>query len=174
MGEGMSQPGQLYKNYIEMGEGMSQPGQRLITATTKVWRVVQGRTVFNSGYNVPILFRNIRGLHGVYNLIEVISSCNLFTNLKHTCHIRIYKLECILLHSSNTFTSANVFSFYIFALLMFRWFGLWCLTPLLTIFQLYRGCQFYSFKHILLFNKKQLDRTQVSQLRNVFSNIYMN
>ena len=25
------------------------------------------------------------------------------------------------------------------------------------------------FKHILLFNKKQLDRTQVSQLRNVFS-----
>jgi hypothetical protein len=23
----MSQPGQLYKNYIEMGEGMSQPGQ---------------------------------------------------------------------------------------------------------------------------------------------------
>jgi hypothetical protein len=36
----MSQPGQLYKNYIEMGEGMSQPGQRLITATTKVWRVV--------------------------------------------------------------------------------------------------------------------------------------
>jgi hypothetical protein len=28
----------------------------------------------------------------------------------------------------------------------------------------------YYFKHILLFNKKQLDRTQVSQLRNVFSN----
>jgi hypothetical protein len=39
-GEGMSQPGQLYKNYIEMGEGMSQPGERLITATTKVWRIV--------------------------------------------------------------------------------------------------------------------------------------
>jgi hypothetical protein len=30
------------------------------------------------------------------------------------------------------------------------------------------------FKHILLFNKKQLDRTKVSQLRNVFSNTYMN
>ena len=29
-------------------------------------------------------------------------------------------------------------------------------------------------KHMLLFNKKQLDRTQVSQLRNVFSNTYMN
>ena len=23
------------------------------------------------------------------------------------------------------------------------WFGLWCLTPLSTIFPLYRGCQFY-------------------------------
>ena len=32
----------------------------------------------------------------------------------------------------------------------------------------------FYFKHILLFNKKQLDRTQVSQLRNVFSNTYIN
>jgi hypothetical protein len=31
--------------------------------------------------------------------------------------------------------------------------------------------QNYYFKHILLFNNKQLDRTQVSQLRNVFSKI---
>jgi hypothetical protein len=29
----------------------------------------------------------------------------------------------------------------------------------------------YYFKYILLFNKKQMDRTQVSQLRNDFSKI---
>ena len=31
----------------------------------------------------------------------------------------------------------------------------------------------FSFKHMLLFNKKQLDRTQVSQLRNVFSKTFV-
>jgi hypothetical protein len=43
----------------------------------------------------------------------------------------------------------------------------------IDIKELFLGCyiQYRNtsyFKHILLFNKKQLDRTQVSQLRNVF------
>ena len=41
------------------------------------------------------------------------------------------------------------------------WFGLWCLTPLWTIFQLYRGSQFYSWRKPE-YTEKTTDLPQVS------------
>ena len=57
----------------------------------------------------------------------------------------------------------------------FSWDSIWplylCLCSPCTFFSFLWILKMNYFKHILLFNNKQLDRTQVSQLRNVFSMI---
>ena len=75
-------------------------------------------------------------LYGTSCLIRVPVSTKVHSNLLQRVHIlfliKRYKRENLVLHPK----SINSIQFW-------SWFGLWCLTPLSIIFQLYRGDQFY-------------------------------